>query len=100
MLYAMIGEDVPDSLELRQKVRPAHLARIEALQAEGRLILAGPFPATDSTDPGPAGFSGSLIVADFGSLAEAEAWFRADPYVEHGVFHSTTVRPFKQVFPK
>lgn len=100
MLYALIGEDVPDSLDLRQQVRPAHLARIETLQAQGRLILAGPFPAVDSPDPGPAGFSGSLIVADFGSLAEAETWFKADPYVEHGVFCDTSVRPFKQVYPK
>ena len=76
------------------------LARIEALQAQGRLILAGPFPAIDSPDPGPAGFSGSLIVAEFSSQAEAEAWFRADPYVEHGVFLGTSVRPFRQVFPK
>lgn len=100
MLYALIGEDVPNSLDLRQQVRPAHLARIETLQAQGRLILAGPFPAIDSPDPGPAGFSGSLIVADFGSLAEAKTWFKADPYVEHGVFRSTSVRPFKQVYPK
>lgn len=100
MLYALIGEDFPHSLELRLQARPAHLARIEALQAQGRLILAGPFPAIDSPDPGPAGFSGSLIVAEFGSQAEAEAWFKADPYVEHGVFRNTSVRPFKQVFPK
>ena len=79
MLYALIGEDIPGSLELRLKARPAHLARIEALQAQGRLVLAGPFPAIDSPDPGPAGFSGSLIVAEFGSQAEAEAWLKADP---------------------
>lgn len=100
MLYVLIGEDVPGSLELRHKVRPAHLARVEALQAQGRLILAGPFPAIDASNPGPAGFIGSLIVAEFGSQDEAETWFKADPYVEHGVFRSTTVRPFKQVFPK
>ncbi len=100
MLYALIGEDIPGSLELRLKARPAHLARIEALQAQGRLVLAGPFPAIDSPDPGPAGFSGSLIVAEFGSQAEAEAWLKADPYVECGVFRSTSVRPFRQVFPK
>lgn len=100
MLYALIGEDVPDCLDLRQQVRPAHLARIETLQAQGRLILVGPFPAVDSPDPGPAEFSGSLIVADFDSLAEAKTWFKADPYVEHGVFRSTSVRPFKQVYPK
>ena len=100
MLYALIGEDVADSLELRKAARPAHLARLEALQAEGRLVLAGPLPAIDSPDPGPAGFSGSLIVADFSSQAEAETWFKADPYVDHGVFRTTLVRPFKQTFPK
>lgn len=100
MLYALIGEDIPDSLELRQSVRPAHLARIEALQSQGRLILAGPFPAIDANDPGPAGFCGSLIVAEFNSLDEAETWLKADPYVQHGVFSTTSVRPFKQTFPK
>lgn len=100
MLYVLIGEDVANSLELRQKARPAHLLRIEALQAQGRLVLAGPFPAVDSPSPGPAGFSGSLIIAEFGSQAEAEAWLRADPYVEQGIFGSTSVRPFVQVFPK
>ena len=100
MLYALTGEDVADSLDLRQMARPGHLARIEALQAEGRLVMAGPFPAIDSPEPGPAGFSGSLIVAEFGSLTEAEAWLNADPYVELGVFRSTMVRPFKQVFPR
>lgn len=100
MLYALIGEDAAGSLELRQKIRPAHLARLEALQARGKLLLAGPFPAIDALDPGPAGFSGSLIVAEFGSQVEAEAWLKADPYTEHGVFRHTVVRPFKQVFPK
>ncbi|MFY9329837.1 MAG: YciI family protein [Georgfuchsia sp.] len=100
MLYVLMGEDVPDSLELRQKGRPAHLARIEALQAQGRLVLAGPFPAIDSPNPGPAGFLGSMIVADFGSQAEAETWFKADPYVELGVFQQTSIRLFKQVYPK
>lgn len=100
MLYVLTGEDVPNSLELRQKARPAHLARIESLQAQGRLVLAGPFPAIDSPDPGPAGFSGSMIVADFDSLEEATTWFNADPYVAQGIFRSTSVRPFKQVFPK
>jgi uncharacterized protein YciI len=100
MLYMLTGEDVPDSLALRQKAQGAHRARIEALQAQGRLILAGPLPAIDSPDPGPAGFSGSLIVAEFGSQTEAEVWLKADPYVEQGIFHRTQVRPFKQVFPK
>lgn len=100
MLYTLIGEDAPGSIELRLQARPEHLARLEALQAEGRLVLAGPFPAIDSPDPGPAGFSGSLIVAEFGSQTEAEAWFTNDPYVKHGIFCKTTVKPFKQVFPK
>lgn len=100
MLYMLMGEDVPGSGELRKKARPAHLARIEVLQAEGRLVLAGPVPAIDSPDPGPAGFFGSLIIAEFGSQAEAETWLQADPYVEHGIFRSTTVSPFIQTFPK
>lgn len=100
MLYAIVGEDVPNSLEARLTARPAHLARLEALQAEGRMILAGPFPAIDAADPGPAGFSGSLIVADFASLEAAQAWADADPYVAAGVYARVTVRPFKQVFPK
>lgn len=100
MLYALIGEDVPDSLARRLEARPAHLQRIESLQAEGRLLLAGPFPAIDAADPGPAGFSGSLIIAEFGSQDEAETWLKADPYVERGVFSHTTVHPFKHVFPK
>lgn len=100
MLYAIVGEDVPDSLERRLSVRPAHVARLEALQNAGRLLLAGPFPAIDSPDPGPAGFSGSLIVAEFESLAAAQAWAAADPYVAAGVYARATVRPFRQVFPK
>ena len=100
MLYAMIGEDVPGSVELRSAARAEHLQRLEALQAEGRLVLAGPFPAVDASDPGPAGFSGSLIIAEFGSLAEAEAWIDADAYVSTGVFAKTTVRPFRLTFPK
>lgn len=99
MRYALIGEDTPDSLETRLRVRAAHLERIRALQAEGRLVLAGPMPAIDSPDPGPAGFAGSLIVAEFPSLADAEAWLAQDPYVLEGVFARTTVRPFKQVLP-
>lgn len=100
MLYAIVGEDVPNSLEARLAARPAHLARLEALQVEGRMILGGPFPAIDAADPGPAGFSGSLIVAEFTSLATAQAWADADPYLATGVYARVTVRPFKQVFPK
>ncbi|MBI3140401.1 MAG: YciI family protein [Rhodocyclales bacterium] len=99
MLYALIGEDAPGSLDRRLAARPAHLARLKALQAEGRLVLAGPCPAIDSPDPGPAGFSGSLIVAEFPSLAEAQAWMQADPYVAEGVFARSVVKPFKQVLP-
>lgn len=99
MLYAIVGEDTPGTLEQRLAARPAHVERLLALQQEGRLILAGPCPAIDSPDPGAAGFSGSLIVAEFASLAEAEAWAAADPYAAAGVFERTTVRPFKKVFP-
>lgn len=99
MLYALIGDDATGSLDKRLAARPAHLERLKQLQAEGRLVLAGPCPAIDSPDPGPAGFSGSLIVAAFASLAEAEAWMQADPYVAQGVFARTAVRPFKQVLP-
>ena len=99
MLYALIGDDAPGSLDRRLAARPAHLERLKQLQAEGRLVLAGPCPAIDSPDPGPAGFSGSLIVAEFASLAEAEAWMNADPYVTEGVFARTSVRPFRQVMP-
>jgi uncharacterized protein YciI len=100
MLYAIVGEDVPDSLEQRLATRPAHVARLLELDAAGRLVLGGPFPAIDSPDPGPAGFSGSLIVAEFESLAAAQAWADADPYVAAGVYARVAVRPFKQVFPK
>jgi uncharacterized protein YciI len=100
MLYAVIAEDHPGSLEMRLAARPAHLARLEQLQAEGRLILAGPCPAIDAADPGPAGFSGSLIVAEFASLAAAKEWAAADPYVAAGVYAGVTVKPFKRVFPK
>ena len=100
MLYAIVGEDVPNSLDPRLAARPAHLARLLELDAAGRMALGGPFPAIDSPDPGPAGFSGSLIVAEFDSLAAAQAWAEADPYVAAGVFARVTVRPFRQVFPK
>ena len=99
MLYAIVGQDVPDSLAARLAARPAHVERLKALQEQGRMILAGPFPAIDSPDPGPAGFSGSLIVADFASLDAAQAWADADPYVAAGVYASVRVKPFKKVFP-
>lgn len=99
MLYAIFGQDVSDSLGKRTAARPAHLARLQALQDEGRLLLAGPFPAVDAIDPGMAGFTGSLIVAEFASLEAAEAWAAADPYITAGVYAQTAVRPFKKVFP-
>jgi len=99
MLYAFIGQDIPDSLTKRSAVRAAHLARLQILQDEGRLILAGPFPAVDSNDPGPAGFTGSLIVAEFTSLQEAEKWIQTDPFVAAGVYAQMTVKPFKKMFP-
>lgn len=99
MLYAIISEDVANSLPLRMPVRPQHLARLEALNNEGRLVLAGPHPAIDSDTPGDAGFSGSLIVAAFDSLASAQAWADADPYAAAGVYQRVTVKPFKQVLP-
>ena len=99
MLYAISGQDVPDSLNLRKSARPAHLQRLEKLRNEGRLLLAGPYPALDTADPGAAGFSGSLVVAEFTSLAEAQAWADADPYVQAGVYSEVTVRPFRKVLP-
>ncbi|HLF96685.1 MAG TPA: YciI family protein [Methylococcaceae bacterium] len=99
MLYAILGEDREDSLELRQQNRPAHLARLHTLQAEGRLVLAGPLPAVDCEDPGPAGFSGSLIVAEFASLEDAQAWTDADPYRLAGVYRCVSVKPFRKVLP-
>ena len=99
MLYAIIGEDAPDSLTKRHAARSAHLARLKELQNAGRLILAGPCPAIDSPDPGPAGFSGSLIVTEFASLQEAQAWINADSYATSGVYAKVAVKPFKKVFP-
>jgi uncharacterized protein YciI len=99
MWYAIVALDHPQSLEKRLAARPAHLARLQALQGEGRLRLAGPFPAIDATDPGAAGFSGSLIVAEFDDLAAAQAWADADPYVDAGVYAEVTVRPFRQTLP-
>ena len=99
MWYAIICEDVADSLDKRMGVRPAHVARLEQLKSEGRLLLAGPHPAVDAEDPGKAGFTGSLIVAEFRSLDEAKAWADGDPYVAAGVFARVTVRPFRKTLP-
>lgn len=99
MLYAIIAIDHADSLPKRRKARQGHLARLQALQDEGRLVLAGPHPSIDSPDPGEAGFSGSLIVAEFPDLAAAEQWAAADPYVAADVYREVRVKPFKQVFP-
>jgi len=99
MLYAIISEDVPNSRRLRQSARATHLERLEQLQQQGRLILAGPHPAIDSDDPGEAGFSGSLVIAEFESLASAQAWADSDPYVAAGVYQRVTVKPFKKVLP-
>lgn len=99
MLYSIVGQDVPNSLSARQSVRPAHLERLEALQKQGRLVLAGPNPAIESDNPGDAGFTGSIIVAEFASLEDAKAWAEADPYVAAGVYQAVEVKPFKQVFP-
>ena len=99
LYYAIVGEDVPNSLDKRLAARPAHLERLNQLKDEGRLLLAGPFPAIDSPDPGPAGFSGSLIVAAFDSLEAARTWADADPYVAAGVYARVTVKPFKRVLP-
>lgn len=98
MRYVIIGRDVPNSLEQRLAARPDHLARLTALRDAGRLTLAGPCPAIDSADPGPAGFVGSVIVADFDSLQDARAWADADPYVAAGVYARVDILPFKQVF--
>lgn len=99
MLYLIYAEDFADSLEKRLSTRDQHLARLSALQNEGRLILGGPCPAIDSNDPGEAGFTGSLIVADFGSLEQAQSWADADPYLLGGVYEKVTVKPYKKVFP-
>ncbi len=99
MLYAFISQDVPGTLEKRLAARPDHLQRLEQLRDDGRLILAGPHPAIDSEDPGPAGFTGSLVVAEFDSLEEARHWADSDPYVAAGVYADVTVKPFKKVLP-
>ncbi len=99
MLYAIISEDVDNSLPLRLSSRPGHVARLQALQAKGSLILAGPHPAIDNDEPGDQGFTGSLIVAEFPSLSDAQAWADADPYIDAGVYAKVTVKPFKRVLP-
>jgi len=99
MLYAFISHDIPDTLDKRLAARPDHLQRLHQLRDEGRLILAGPHPAIDSEDPGPAGFTGSLVVAEFDSLEEAQNWADADPYVSAGVYSQVIVKPFKKVLP-
>lgn len=99
MWYVIVGEDVENSLDLRLAARPAHLQRLEALKAQGRLLLAGPFPAIDAADPGPAGYTGSLIVAEFDTLEEARRWANDDPYVAGGIYTKVSVRPFKKALP-
>lgn len=99
MFYAIISEDVANSLPLRKQARPAHIARLEALRDQGRLLIAGPCPAIDSEEPGEAGFSGSLVVAEFESLAAAQAWADTDPYITAGVYQSVVVKPYKKVLP-
>ena len=99
MLYAIISQDVPNSLALRQTAREDHLKRLDQLKEEGRLILAGPHPAIDSENPGEAGFTGSLIVAEFGDQASAQVWADADPYIAAGVYQKIVVKPFKKVLP-
>jgi len=99
MFYAIVGQDVPDSLDRRLATRPAHVERLHALQQAGRLLLAGPFPAIDCDDPGASGFTGSLIVAEFDTLADAQAWAEADPYVAAGVYAGVSVKPFRKTFP-
>lgn len=99
MLYSIISEDTPNSLEKRLQARPAHLERLEALKTQGRLIIAGPNPAIDNENPGGAGFTGSTVIAEFASLEEAQKWADADPYIEAGVYANVKVKPFKKVLP-
>ncbi len=99
MLYAIISEDISNSLEKRKLARPAHLARLQQLNDEGRLFVAGPHPAIDNSDPGEAGFTGSLVIAEFGSLEQAQSWADADPYVAAGIYAKVVVKPFKKVLP-
>jgi uncharacterized protein len=99
MLYSIVGTDVPDSLQNRMAARPEHLARLQTLKSEGRLILAGPNPAIDSTDPGDAGFSGSIIIAEFDSLEQAQQWANEDPYIKASVYQSVEVKPYIKALP-
>jgi|TARA_R110000851_G_C12696544_1_gene525592 hypothetical protein len=99
MYYAIISEDVENSLPLRSSARPAHIERLKLLRDEGRLLVAGPHPALDTPEPGDAGFTGSLVVAEFDSLASAQAWADADPYMDAGVYQKVIVKPFKAVLP-
>jgi len=99
MLFAIVSQDVENSLPLRKQARPAHIARLEALNEEGRLVLAGPNPAIESDDPGEAGFTGSVVIAEFNSLADAQSWADTDPYVDAGVYASVSVKPFRKVLP-
>ena len=98
MLYVIYAEDIADSLEKRLSVRPAHLARLQLLHDEGRLLTAGPMPAVDSTEPGAAGFSGSTVIAEFESLEAAQSWANDDPYIAAGVYRQVSVKPYKKVF--
>lgn len=99
MLYAIISEDVPNSLEKRKLARPAHIARLQLLKDAGRLFVAGPHPAIDNDDPAEAGFTGSLVIAEFNSLADAQAWATVDPYVAAGIYAKVSVKPFKKALP-
>lgn len=99
MYYAIISEDIEDSLPLRASARPAHIERLNALKSEGRLLVAGPHPALDTPEPGDAGFTGSLVIAEFDSLEAAQTWADSDPYVAAGVYQAVTVKPFKPVLP-
>ena len=99
MLYAIISNDTEDSLEKRMSVRPKHIERLNQLKSEGRLVIAGPHPAIDNNDPGEAGFTGSLVIAEFNSLEEAQSWANDDPYIESGAYQSVIVKPFKKVLP-
>ena len=99
MYYAIISQDIENSLEKRKSARPAHLARLEELKIQGRLLVAGPHPAIDSEDPGEAGFTGSLVIAEFDSLEAAQTWADKDPYVDAGVYEKVIVKPYKKVLP-
>jgi len=99
VLYAIISNDTEDSLEKRMSVRPKHIERLNQLKSKGRLVIAGPHPAIDNNDPGEAGFTGSLVIAEFDSLEEAQSWANDDPYMESGAYESVVVKPFKKVLP-